>query len=205
MEYLTLMVVSLALMGALTGFYWSAEIHDRRIDSLTAGQYTAMHQMRDATFAKVMPFVGFGTLLVVIASVVFAIEPGWPRWLGVAAVGVMVIDIVFTVRRQLPLNREVQSWTEATIPTHWRAVRDGWAANHRMRTLFGTLACAALLAAIATTLSDWQPPPTASVRGNAENGLMPTDRERSCPLRNRKRDWVIQAETPNLPLKIQSS
>jgi hypothetical protein len=205
MEYLIVMAVPLALMGVLTGIYWSAEIHDRRIGNLSAGQYMSMHQMRDGTFAKVMPFVGFGTLLTVIASVALAIEAGWPRWLGIIAVGLMVIDIVFTVARQLPLNREVQSWTEATIPAHWRSVRDGWATNHRMRTLFGTLAYVALIAAVVMTLSDWQPPATASARGNVENRLMPTARERTCPLRNRHRDRVIHADVPGLLVRIQSS
>ena len=72
MEYLIVMAVPLALMGVLTGIYWSAEIYDRRIESLSASQYMSMHQMRDGTFAKVMPFVGFGTLLAVIVSVVLA-------------------------------------------------------------------------------------------------------------------------------------
>jgi hypothetical protein len=205
MEYLIVMVVPLALMGVLTGIYWSAEIHDRRIESLSASQYMSMHQMRDVTFAKVMPFVGFGTLLAVIVSVVLAIESGWPQWLGIIAIGLMVIDIVFTVTRQLPLNREVQNWTEATIPAHWRSVRDGWATNHRMRTLFGTLAYVALISAVVMTLGDWQPPAAASVRGNVENKLMPTVRERSCPLRNRHRDRVIHAAPSDLLVRIQSS
>jgi Domain of unknown function (DUF1772) len=204
MEYLIVMAVPLALMGALTGIYWSAEIHDRRIDRLSAGQYMSMHQMRDGTFAKVMPFVGFGTLLTVIVSVVLAIEPGWPRWLGIAAVGFMVIDIVFTAARQLPLNREVRNWTEATIPADWRSVRDGWATNHRMRTLFGTLAYIALIAAVVMSLSDWQPPATASVRGSVENKQAPTVRERSCPLRNRHRDRVIHADAADLLVRFQS-
>ena len=203
MEYLILMAVPLALMGMLTGVYWSAEIHDRRIDSLSASQYMAMHQMRDATFAKVMPFVGMGTLLAVISSVLLALEPGWSRWLGIAAVVFMLVDTVLTVTRQLPLNREVQGWTEATIPAHWRAVRDGWAANHRMRTLFGTLACAALLAAVVMSLNDWQPPATTSSHGNATSKPM---RQRFCPLRNpRHRDWVIQAEAPARPLRNRLS
>ncbi len=205
MEYLIVMAVPLALMGVLTGVYWSAEIHDRRIDRLSASQYMAMHQMRDGTFAKVMPFVGLGTLLAVIMSVVLAIEPGWPQWLGITAVGLMVIDIVFTVTRQLPLNREVQNWTEATIPAHWRSVRDGWASNHRMRTLFGTLGYGALIAAVVMSLADWQPPAMASVRGSVESRQAPTVRERSCPLRNRHRDRVIHADASDLLVRVQSS
>jgi hypothetical protein len=151
MAQLIMSALALALMGVLTGIYWSVEIHDRRIDVLTASQYMAMHQMRDATFAKVMPFVGLGTLIVVVVSVGFALGTGWPRWIGAIAMMLIIADIVMTISRQVPLNQEVQSWSETTIPAHWRSVRDQWAAQHRLRLALCTLAYCALLVAVFMT------------------------------------------------------
>lgn len=148
MASLFMTAVPLALTGVLTGIYWSVEIHDRRIEALTAPQYMAMHQMRDATFARVMPVFGLGTLFLVITCVAFALAPGWPRWLGAVAVILLVADIIFTIRRQLPVNREIQSWTESTIPVDWRSARDLWASQHRTRLVLCTAAYGALLVAV---------------------------------------------------------
>ncbi|TGQ48083.1 MULTISPECIES: hypothetical protein [unclassified Mesorhizobium] len=69
-----LMTASLALTGLLAGIYVAGAIHDHRIDDLTASQYTAMHLMRDRTFARVMPVVGLVTLLLVAAAAAVAVE-----------------------------------------------------------------------------------------------------------------------------------
>lgn len=151
MKQMIMTGLPLALMGTLTGIYWSVEIHDRRIATLTATQYRAMHQMRDATFAKVMPVVGMGTFLIAAAAVVMAIEPGWPSLIGSAALMLMAADIGLTVSRQLPLNQAVQSWTDATIPDDWQRVRDQWAMHHRVRTVLLTLAYGAMLVAVMMT------------------------------------------------------
>lgn len=58
----------------LCGIYVAGAIHDHRIDDLTASQYTAMHLMRDRTFARVMPVVGLVTLLLVAAAAAVAVE-----------------------------------------------------------------------------------------------------------------------------------
>jgi hypothetical protein len=95
--------------------------------------------------------VGIATFLAVAAAVVFAVEAGWPSLIGIAALVLMAADIVFTVSCQVPLNKIVQSWTDAAIPANWWAVRDRWAAPHRVRAALCTLAYAALLAAVIMT------------------------------------------------------
>lgn len=50
-----LLAAALGLLGLVAGIYVSSLIHDHRIADLSAGQYVAMHQMRDKTFRRVMP------------------------------------------------------------------------------------------------------------------------------------------------------
>ena len=57
---LWLVAGALAMSGLIAGIYISTAIHDHRIAQLSATQYMAMHQMRDASFKRVMPFIGLG-------------------------------------------------------------------------------------------------------------------------------------------------
>ena len=139
-----LMTASLALAGIIAGIYVSGVIHDFSIDDLTAGQYMAMHQMRDRTFTRVMPVVRLTTLVLIAAMAMFAVDAGLPR---------ILTNIGFTVSRQVPLNKQVQSWTPVTIPHDWAQTRDRWAANHNLRLVLGLAEYACLFAAVILTLS----------------------------------------------------
>ena len=88
------MTASLALAGIIAGIYVSGVIHDFRIDDLTAGQYMAMHQMRDRTFTRVMPVVRLTTLVLIAAMAMFAVDAGLPRILTIVA----AVDIINSIR-----------------------------------------------------------------------------------------------------------
>jgi hypothetical protein len=148
---LLLLGAPLALLGIVAGIYVAGLIHDHRISDLSASQYMAMHQMRDKTFARVMPVMALATLVLVTASAALVIDPGLPRIAAACTIALLVVDTMLTVARQLPLNRQIQSWTEATIPANWTNIRDRWAAQHRTRALLGVTAFACLLPAVMLT------------------------------------------------------
>jgi hypothetical protein len=147
-----LLIAALALTGVLAGTYVSAAIHDHRVADLTAGQYVAMHQMRDKTFRRVMPPFALATIGIVIATAIFGAPSVVARTLSAIAAVLLITDIVLTVRRQLPLNQEIQSWTEATIPGDWAQTRDKWTANHSIRAVLGVSAFLCVLIATWTLL-----------------------------------------------------
>lgn len=147
-----LLAAALGLLGLVAGIYVSALIHDHRVSDLSAPQYVAMHQMRDKTFRQVMPSIGLATLALVLLSVLFAISSGLPFALGCAAAGLLVLDIAFTVTRQVPLNARLQSWTDATIPADWSRTRDQWASQHLTRTAICLVAYVCFLAAAFLTV-----------------------------------------------------
>ena len=147
-----LLAAALGLLGLVAGIYVSALIHDHRVADLSAPQYVAMHQMRDKTFRRVMPAIGLATLALVLVSVLFAIGSGLPFALGGAAATLLVLDIVITVTRQVPINVRIQGWTDATIPVDWSRTRDQWANQHLIRTTICLVAYVCFLAAALFTL-----------------------------------------------------
>ena len=142
-------------LGAMVGIYLAVLVHDRRIRDLTAEQYVAMHQMRDKTFAKVMPPVGLATLFLIAIGTGLALSPGWPRMSGCVAVMCLVADIVITVCRQVPLNRRVQGWTAAAAPAEWSLARDVWTAQHHLRCLLALLAYVLYGTASFSSVAQW--------------------------------------------------
>lgn len=148
---LLLLGASLGLLGIVAGIYVTGLIHDHRVCDLSAGQYTAMHQMRDKTFRRVMPVVGLATVALVIASAIFTVSSGAPWALAAIAAALLLVDVAFTITRQMPLNSRVQSWTEATIPADWAHIRDQWAAQHRVRVILAMIAYWSFLAAVLLT------------------------------------------------------
>jgi hypothetical protein len=147
-----LLAAALGLLGLVAGIYVSALIHDHRVADLSAPQYVAMHRMRDKTFRRVMPVLGLTTLALVLLSVLFAIGSGLPFALGGAAATLLVLDIVITVTRQVPINVRIQGWTDATIPVDWSRTRDQWANQHLIRTTICLVAYVCFLAAALFTL-----------------------------------------------------
>jgi Domain of unknown function (DUF1772) len=143
-----LSTVTLLALGIVTGIYLTGLIHDHRIDDLSATQYVAMHQMRDRTFRLVMPWIALSNLALVVGFSLGAAQPGLAQGLAFAAAAVLLIDIAFTVRRQLPVNQTIQRWTPATIPPNWDAYRDTWAWQHNVRVTLCFLADSLVLAAL---------------------------------------------------------
>jgi hypothetical protein len=151
---MTVIILSAALVltGIVAGLYVSTTIHDHRVAELSAGEYTATHQMRDKTFRVVMPPFRLVTLALTVVAA-FVATAGLPRWLAIAAAALIVADIVLTVKLQVPLNEQVQSWSASTIPAHWTEVRDRWAAHHSMRLLIGLASYICVVAATVLTLA----------------------------------------------------
>jgi hypothetical protein len=140
--------VCCVLAGVLSGIYVCGLIHDHRVADLSATEYVAMHKMRDSTFRRVMPMLGLGTLFAATACAVAASTHA-ARALLIASGALLLIDIVLTIGRQLPLNRRVQTWRPETIPSDWREVRDRWKAQHMTRTLLGVSAYVCSILALA--------------------------------------------------------
>lgn len=143
-----LLAAALSLMGVIAGIYITGLIHDHRVADLSASEYAAMHQMRDKTFRRVMPYLGLGTFTLVLIAVIAALPPGLPRLWGGMAVMMLLADILVTIKAQLPLNRYIQSWAENAIPSDWSDARDRWAFNHNVRTGLGVGAYLCLVAAV---------------------------------------------------------
>ena len=71
----------------------------------------------------------------------------------IAAFALMVVAMIITLVVNVPIDRQIQSWTTGTLPPDWSAIRDRWEFYHGLRTLVSLFALACLFAGTLSTAS----------------------------------------------------
>jgi uncharacterized membrane protein len=46
----------------------------------------------------------------------------------------MVITLIITVGVEVPIDNQIKTWTENSLPANWEALRDKWNSFHTLRT-----------------------------------------------------------------------
>src|SRR5262245_26304582 len=52
-----------------------------------------------------------------------------------AALALMIMALTITLVVNVPIDRQIQSWTTAALPGDWSTIRDRWEFYHGLRTL----------------------------------------------------------------------
>ena len=73
-----------------------------------------------------------------------------------AAFVLMTIALVITLAVNVPIDRQIQSWTTAGLPPYWQAIRDRWEFFHGLRTLLSVAALTCLFAGMLSSTADPQ-------------------------------------------------
>jgi uncharacterized membrane protein len=71
--------------------------------------------------------------------------------LATASVALLLIAMGITLVVNVPIDRQIQSWTTATLPADWTAIRDRWEFYHGLRTFVSVLALACLFGSTLST------------------------------------------------------
>ena len=82
-----------------------------------------------------MPIMGNAAILFIAFSL-FLVWTDTSRLLvGLTALVLYIANMVVTLRFNVPLNKEVQSWQHDAPPAEWARVRDRWQRFHTLRTM----------------------------------------------------------------------
>ena len=114
---------------------------------LTESSWVMQFQFEDQLFAKAMPPVMLGTLLALAAACF--LTSGQTRLLFGAAIVFMLLVLAVTIGFEVPLNKQIQSWTPGSAPPAWQHVRDLWLKRHLLRTVASVLSFLSALASLA--------------------------------------------------------
>jgi Domain of unknown function (DUF1772) len=139
----TVAIGSLLALGLLAGMMLGIFIAGYAARGLPEKSWTLRFQLENHLFTKTMPPALMLPLLGLVASVLLTRDT--VRCLFAAATALTAVVLVITMALEVPINRQVASWTAGAAPANWAAVRDRWLWNHLARTGVGVLAfaCAA--------------------------------------------------------------
>ena len=116
--------------------------------ALPSTAWVMRFQLEDRLFAKAMPPLLLGTLLALMAA--GALSRGIPQYMLVVSIVLMLVVLVVTIGFEVPLNKEMQSWTPAAPPPQWESVRDLWLQRHMIRTVAAGLGFITALVALSS-------------------------------------------------------
>lgn len=110
--------------------------------------FVEMHQGAVNGLNILLPGLAFASIALVCALAWLARGNRVAVRLYLCALALMIVGGIVTRGFNQPINAQVMTWTGATLPAAWQAIRDDWWWWHVVRTGASVTAMAVLLAAI---------------------------------------------------------
>jgi uncharacterized membrane protein len=134
-------------VGLLAGILVGTGMTEFTARGLPESSWVLRFQLEDHLFAKAMPPLMLSTLLALIVA--FVLAHGHSRWLFGASILFTLVVLAVTIGFEVPLNKQIQSWTPGDAPPVWQHVRDLWLQRHLPRTVASVLSFISALSALA--------------------------------------------------------
>src|SRR5262245_50162584 len=149
-QFLTLLLFSL-VSGVFWGTWFSLS---RSMSAITPGTFLEVGRLMIANLggpmSVLMPAASLSAL--VLCVLLFRGRQTRATVFASAALVLMVVALVITLAVNVPIDRQIQSWTTAALPPDWQAIRNRWEFYHGLRTVASLAALACLFASTLSTV-----------------------------------------------------
>jgi Domain of unknown function (DUF1772) len=137
-------VISVILTGLMAGQMLAIALANHAARSLPETSWTLRFQAENKLFTKTMPASLLLPLFGLIWSAFLAVSVQRGMFSAAAALELVVLAITMSI--EIPINRQVASWTAGSAPSTWMGIRDRWLRFHWLRTAVGacSFACGAI-------------------------------------------------------------
>ena len=148
--------VTLLLFSLVTGVFWGTWFSlSRSIAAITASTFLEVGRLMIANLGGPMSVLMPAALAsaLVLCVLLFRGRQARASLFATVALALMAVALVITLTVNVPIDRLIESWTTATLPSDWSAIRDRWEFYHGLRTALSVAALASLFAS--TLSSSW--------------------------------------------------
>jgi uncharacterized membrane protein len=155
---------ALLLFSLVTGVFWGTWFSlSRSIGTITPQTFLEVGRTMIGNLGGPMSVLMPAAVLSGIVASVVLFHRGQTRsgGLALASVVLLLVAMAITLAVNVPIDRQIQSWTAVTLPSNWTAIRDRWEFYHGLRTLVSLFAIACLFA---STLASTAAPVTMKRR-----------------------------------------
>lgn len=141
-------LISIVLLALVGGLFWGPWLAlTRSMATFEPNIFLAMVDRLNRNMAPIMSVLMPISLLSLIPVLLITFG-GRPVafYLTLAALVLFVIALLVTVLIEVPIVKQMATWTVATLPSNWRQLRDRWGAFHIVRVISGLLGLALVVA-----------------------------------------------------------
>jgi hypothetical protein len=132
-------VISIVLAALVMGVFWGPWVGlTSSIASFDPAAFLAIVGRLSRNLGPVMTVLMPAALLSMVPVLILAYR-GRPATfaLTLAALGCFAVALLVTVVTEVPIVKQIESWTPATLPAGWERLRDRWASFHLVRVAAG--------------------------------------------------------------------
>jgi uncharacterized membrane protein len=128
-------IVSIVLAALVAGMFvgpWAAL--SRSIATFEPEVFLAIVRRMDRNMAQVMRVLMPAALLSIVPVLIVSYGR-LPKvfWLNAAGFLLLVVALLVTMLVEVPIVKQIVSWTATTLPADWERLRDRWSAFHLVR------------------------------------------------------------------------
>jgi uncharacterized membrane protein len=131
--------ISIVLSALLGGMYWGPWLAlSRSMRTFNPEVFLAIVDRMNRNMESVMTILTPAALLS-IAPVLFLSFNKHPRtfYLAFAGFGLFIAALLVTMLVEVPIVKQIVTWTAETLPENWQHLRDRWGAFHIIRVVAG--------------------------------------------------------------------
>jgi hypothetical protein len=114
---------------------------------LPANAYIQTRKLLDQNLRLSLPFVYYSCLLASIALMAFSVtNPSGILFISsIVSLVAIVVDVVLTLKGNVPVNSIINTWTESSYPENWTHYRSKWLSIYKIRQTVNIFGFVALL------------------------------------------------------------
>ena len=145
----TTQFITMLLFSLVTGVFWGTWFSlSRSIGAITPATFLEVGHTMIRNLGVPMSALMPAALLSALVLAVLLLRRGQARssLVTVSAFALLLVAMIITLTVNVPIDRQIQSWTTTTLPVDWSAIRDRWEFYHALRTFVSLMALACLFA-----------------------------------------------------------
>ena len=128
-------LVSIVLSALVMGVFWGPWLAlSRSIATFESDTFLAVVKRLSLNIAPLMTFLMPAALLSIV-PVLFLAYHKQPTtfFLNLTGLALFATALLVTMLIEVPIVKQMETWTVSTLPDNWQALRDRWAAFHIIR------------------------------------------------------------------------
>lgn len=145
-----LFIAALFALMLVCGVFWGLYFAlSRAYQLFTATELAKIARIIVANLEVPMRNISLFCLMLMGLSIVFYPDKSnWEFWVMISSLLLIVGALVITTAIEVPINRQVVTWTNENVPANWEKLRSSWQYYNVVRTILALLSFVLFAAAV---------------------------------------------------------